>query len=79
MHVMCYLVMYIKFAAQHILILSTVVPLLKDPLTKGHLSNRDIIWQQVLRMPLILLSLKDVCLSTCSNEDRIIWWKGSHY
>ena len=30
----------------------TVVPLLKDTHTKGHLSNKDrIIWQQVLWMP----------------------------
>ena len=31
----------------------TVVPLLKDTLPKGHLSNKDriIIWQEVLWMP----------------------------
>ncbi len=32
-----------------------MVLLLKDALTKGHLSNKDrIIWQQVLYMPLLL-------------------------
>ncbi len=51
----------------------TVVPLLKDTLAKGHLSNKDrIIWHQVLWLSLILPLTK----GHLSNEDRIIWQKG---
>ncbi len=48
----------------------TVVPLLKDTLAKGHLSNEDrIIWQQVLWIAYILPLTK----GHLSNEDRIIF------
>ncbi len=58
------------------MIQDTVVPLLKDTLAKGHLSNKDrIIWHQVLWMPLILPLTK----GHLSNEDRIIWQKGCPY
>ncbi len=56
----------------------TAVPLLKDTLAKGHLSNKDrVIWQQSTTNAFIILPLTKGHLS---NKDIItcIWRKSRH-